>query len=199
MPDIEELAIIWVESEDAEVLNQLIVASTPYVDSLVASVSNPVPHLVSLEELQHVGMIALVESLKTYNPEKSRFKTWSYKRIKGAAQDAIKQMNPMSRTRSVHMQSIESAESQLIYESPEDNFLTSLPENASSSLILALQQLPSRQRITILFLLNGLQSKQISQLLEISPSQVRQDRKKAIEILSELLEEKLEITIKSLS
>ena len=175
-------------------MEALVEASYGYVCGIVSSVEIINPNLLDLEDLRQAGVIGLMSAAKSYKPDQdTTFKTWAYYRILGSARDLVRSANPQSRTRNSQMLPLdEIGESELSSDGLLNSVVDSvMPDTASVLLLKQLQGLTLRQRSIVVLLLNGLKSRHIASLFDMSLSQVQADRKSALEYLTSKLSSNL--------
>lgn len=196
--NIERAVKKWCDNKTSENLEDFIITIRPYVKAISFKVINTIPAVLSGEDLIQYGLLGALYCLKKYNLTKGvSFKTFSYLRIRGAMQDAIRKLSSTSRTRNVPMVSYDLLK-YAIADQNQDMLIGFASNEISHTLSKALGLLSFRQQIIIMFLLNGLKTKHIANILEISISRIQQERKTAIEILSEALSNSLDNTIRDI-
>ena len=72
-------------------------AAIPLVRSLIGKISVPDHLLASHEDLESVGIVGLLQALDNYDPEKARFATHAYRRIRGSIIDYLRSIDVLSR------------------------------------------------------------------------------------------------------
>ena len=194
--ELEALVLAWVEDKTTENMEAAVLSATGYVRGISTQIPNPVPHLLDRDDLIQCGLMGFLSALKKYDPAKGSFRTWSYPRIKGAMQDAVRAMHSTSRDRQTPMVSFELLEAVL---GEQDSFLgledVVVPSAASVVLVRALRTLPLRQHSVIVFLLNGIKGRVLASLLDVSETTIRRERVAAVEHLTALLSDKTEETV----
>ena len=153
-----------------------------YIESIVArlSLSNPTPSVLDKDDLVQCGYIAFLSVLESWRPSVNpNFKAYAYRRILGAAQDAIRAASSTSRSRSVEFQSVHN----LLVEpgNPDREYdIIEYEISVPSAIMDAILRLPLRECVIMMFSLHGLTSKQIAKALAISPTRVAQHRKASL-------------------
>ena len=59
-------------------------AGVPLVRSLIRKINIPDHLLVAHEDLESVGIVGLLQALDNYDPDKARFATHAYRRVRGS-------------------------------------------------------------------------------------------------------------------
>ena len=72
-------------------------AAIPLVRSLIGKLSVPDHLLASHEDLESVGIVGLLQALDNYDPERARFATHAYRRIRGNIIDYLRSIDVLSR------------------------------------------------------------------------------------------------------
>lgn len=200
----EALVAQWIAHPTNGAREALIVASLPYIKSIVCKVNNPISHLINLEDLVSIGTVAFISALGRYDPSQgASLTTFCYSRVKGAAFDAIRSLSSTSRNRNIHFIPIINDPS-TEYGITEEALPTlelieeTLPDDASAQLSQSLAELPIRQRTVVLLLLNGLKATDIASLYGISSTAIQADKRLAIAALSEKLSAHLDDTISTI-
>ena len=196
--NIERAVKKWCDNKTPENLEDFVITIRPYIKAISLKVINTIPAVLSREDLIQYGLLGALYCLKKYNLAKGvSFKTFSYLRIRGAMQDAIRKLSSTFRTRNVPMVSYDLLKYAIAGQN-QDMLIEFTSDEISHTLSKALGLLSFRQQIIIMFLLNGLKTKHIANILEISISRIQQERKTAIEILSEVLSNSLDSTIRNI-
>ena len=174
-----------------EARDAILIENLGYIRACVAQISNPVPQILSLDDLIQHGIVGLVSALDRYDPSNDvSFRSWAYLRIRGAAQDAIRRVSPQSRTRNVTPVPLEDAVEKALWEDPAfDAIESSMPPAASLALRNAVSTLPLRQAVIVLLLYNGVSIAGLAAIYNMSTSRVIQERKAALIYLRECLQE----------
>jgi len=199
--DIEAAVIVWINVKTPDNFENVLSVATPYVTSVVSSIPNPIPNLVDIDDLVQAGLMGLMTSLNTYSPNMgTTFCTWAHRRIKGSAQDLVRKLNPMSRSRNVIPIPIDGTTMELEDTSypQEDVWDFVISPDGSAVLREALRSLTNRQQLIFLMVLNGMKSKQVAMILDISTAKIQQERQTAITALSEMLSDRLDETVNDL-
>jgi len=116
----------------------------PLVKKVVSRIFPSIPpQLLDFEDLIGYGMIGLMESLDTYNPDKGvKFSTYAFYRIRGAILDALRSLDWMPREMRRKIHSVEAAVNTLTAElgrDPDEEEIakkTGLSETEVSSLLI---------------------------------------------------------------
>ena len=76
------------------------VAALPLVRSLVRRVNLPDHPLATYRDLEHAGMLGMLQALQSYDPERgTSFASFAYGRIRGALVDFLRTIDTLSRDR----------------------------------------------------------------------------------------------------
>ena len=75
----------------------VVLAAVPLVRSLIGKVNVPDHLLAAPEDLESVGMVGLLEALDSYDPERARFSTHAYRRVRGSIIDYLRSIDVLSR------------------------------------------------------------------------------------------------------
>jgi len=75
----------------------VVMAALPLVRSLIGKLSVPDHVLAAHEDLESVGIVGLLQALDNYDPEKARFATHAYRRIRGSIIDYLRSIDVLSR------------------------------------------------------------------------------------------------------
>lgn len=177
-------------AEKMKARDGIIIENQGYIRACVAQIANPVPHILSLDDLIQHGIVGLVSALDRYDPSNEvSFRSWAYLRIRGAAQDAIRRVSPKSRTRNVTPVPLEEVTEKVQWVDPAfDAIESALPPASSLALRNAITTLPLRQAVIILLLYNGVSIAGLAAIYDMSTSRVIQERKAALAHLREDLQ-----------
>jgi RNA polymerase sigma factor for flagellar operon FliA len=88
-------------------------AALPLVRSIIGKISVPDHLLAAHEDLENVGIVGLLEALDNYDPEKARFATHAYRRIRGNIIDYLRSIDVLSRSKRKKMGAVQEALSTL--------------------------------------------------------------------------------------
>jgi RNA polymerase sigma factor (sigma-70 family) len=171
-----------------ELLARILKINTGFVRSVVLKVRNTVPTVLSLEDLEQVGMMGLISSIGRYQANgKTAFRSYAYSRILGAAQDAVRAASSTSKTRNVTFTSIDNAPTRVLVSSLDGEIASTVPDEVSQALFDAIEELPLRQCMVVLLSVNGLTAQKIADVFGISTSRINQEKSAAITTLREEL------------
>jgi len=101
----------------------VVMAALPLVRSIIGKISVPDHLLAANEDLESVGIVGLLEALDNYDPEKARFATHAYRRIRGNIIDYLRSIDVLSREKRKKMGAVQEAIStlrQMMGEDPSD-------------------------------------------------------------------------------
>lgn len=202
--EIEALALVWHRRRSPAALSDLAEACLDYISSIVKEINNPIPSVISEDDLVAAGAEGFLSATRDFDPEKGTFRTWAYKKIKGSAINHVTQMSDYNPKRNRYVQCTPYDEEDLEdipangYSDPQDIFEDCLPENASVILREAMAGLPHRQRNILALLLNGLTPSQVGRLYDSTPNFVHNQRRLAVATLSDVLADKVEVTVEAI-
>lgn len=91
----------------------VVMAALPLVRSIIGKISVPDHLLAAHEDLENVGIVGLLEALDSYDPEKARFATHAYRRIRGNIIDYLRSIDVLSRNKRKKMGAVQDALSTL--------------------------------------------------------------------------------------
>lgn len=84
---------------DAETIESVIEAFTPLVRFLAQRLAFRLPPSLDVEDLQHAGVIGLIDAVEKYDPSReAQFKTYAEFRIRGAMLDEIRSLDWIPRS-----------------------------------------------------------------------------------------------------
>ncbi len=95
--DLQPLAEAYVADPTPAHREAVVVASVPLVRSLIGKLSVPDHPLASYGDLENAGLIGLLQALDNYDPERARFVTHAYRRVRGALIDYLRSIDVLSR------------------------------------------------------------------------------------------------------
>lgn len=106
----EELWQRFVATRDPALREQLTLQYAPLVKYVINSMSMMVPVLATMEDMIGYGTIGLIHAVDRYAPDRGvTFETYAMSRIRGAIIDAIRSMNPFSRSDTSRIRAVEDA------------------------------------------------------------------------------------------
>jgi RNA polymerase sigma factor for flagellar operon FliA len=98
-PNAQELWQRYHHQGDADVENELVIKYLPLVSATLARLSMTLPDHVDRDDLNSVGLIGLLQSLRNFDPScGTSFETYARLRIRGAMLDELRRMDWMPRT-----------------------------------------------------------------------------------------------------
>lgn len=95
--DLQERVERYLSDPSTAHREAVVLGGAPLVRSLIGKLSIPDHPLASHEDLENVGIVGLLEALDNYDPEKARFITHAYWRIRGALIDYLRSIDVLSR------------------------------------------------------------------------------------------------------
>ena len=121
--DLQELVEAYLEDPTPSNREAVVVSSVPLVRSLIGKLNVPNHPLASREDLENSGLIGLLQALDSYDPEKARFVTHAYRRVRGALIDYLRSIDVLSRGKRkkiAEAQTAAEALRQMLGEEPSD-------------------------------------------------------------------------------
>lgn len=181
--------------------DRVIAENIGYVRAICSRIGTPanVKNVIEFEDLVGYGILGLMSALETYDPKLIYRKTgkpytirdYSFLRIRGYAQDAVRRLSHNSRTREVTCTPLDEAYSLSESDARYDVVNNSIPPKITANLKHAIDSLPLRQGAVMLFLVNGVSASAIATIFNMSSSRVLQDRDAAVVKLRTTLTESL--------
>ena len=195
--DLQELVDQYLVDPRPSNREAVVLAAVPLVRSLIGKLSIPKHPLASYEDLESVGLVGLMQALDNYDPERARFVTHAYQRIRGALIDYLRSIDVLSRGKRKKLGQIQQATDtlrQMLGHEPDD-------ADVSSYLNLSIDEyhklLSDAQRRFSLSLFNPIGQEEGSQtMLDILPDEHGEEGFAAVE--QSTLVEVLESLIKTL-
>lgn len=121
--DLQPLVERYLDASTAENREAVVLAALPLVRSIIGKVNVPDHLLAAHEDLEHVGIVGLLEALDNYDPDKARFATHAYRRIRGSVIDYLRSIDVLSRDKRKKMGAVQDALStlrQMLGDEPSD-------------------------------------------------------------------------------
>jgi RNA polymerase sigma factor for flagellar operon FliA len=121
--DLQPLVEDYIEDPTEPNREAVVMAALPLVRSIIGKISVPDHLLAAHEDLESVGIVGLLEALDNYDPEKARFATHAYRRIRGNIIDYLRSIDVLSREKRKKMGAVQEALStlrQMMGEEPSD-------------------------------------------------------------------------------
>jgi len=121
--DLQPVVEQYLDEPTSSNREAVVMAALPLVRSIIGKVSVPDHLLASHEDLESVGIVGLLEALENYDPEKARFATHAYRRIRGNIIDYLRSIDVLSRKKRKKMGAVQEALStlrQMMGEEPSD-------------------------------------------------------------------------------
>jgi len=121
--DLQPLVEAYLDEPTEANREAVVMAALPLVRSIIGKISVPDHLLAAHEDLEHVGIVGLLEALDSYDPEKARFATHAYRRIRGSVIDHLRSIDVLSRDKRNKMGAVQEALStlrQMLGEEPSD-------------------------------------------------------------------------------
>jgi RNA polymerase sigma factor for flagellar operon FliA len=95
--DLQPLVEKYLEDPSEQNKEAVVMGALPLVRSIIGKISVPDHLLAEHEDLESVGIVGLLEALESYDPEKARFATHAYRRIRGNIIDYLRSIDVLSR------------------------------------------------------------------------------------------------------
>jgi len=96
--------------EDSKIREQMILDYLPYVNRIVNRIAVHLPAGVDSEELNHVGVIGLIQAVDRYDPTRdNKFSTFAAFRIRGAVLSELRARDFISRSERCKIREVEAA------------------------------------------------------------------------------------------
>ena len=111
--DLQPLVEDYIEDPTEPNREAVVMAALPLVRSIIGKISVPDHLLAAHEDLESVGIVGLLEALDNYDPEKARFATHAYRRIRGNIIDYLRSIDVLSREKRKKMGAVQEALSTL--------------------------------------------------------------------------------------
>jgi RNA polymerase sigma factor for flagellar operon FliA len=121
--DLQPLVEDYLDEPTEPNREAVVMAALPLVRSIIGKISVPDHLLAAHEDLESVGVVGLLEALDNYDPEKARFATHAYRRIRGNVIDYLRSIDVLSREKRKKMGALQDAIStlrQMMGEDPSD-------------------------------------------------------------------------------
>jgi len=98
----EHYASAYHKDRTQENRDHVVFAAEPVIRSIISRLNLPGDDLARPEELYHIGVYAVLQSLDQYDPSNGvRFITFAYPRIRGEIIDFLRRLDPLPRRRRV--------------------------------------------------------------------------------------------------
>jgi len=111
--DLQPLVEQYLDEPTEKNREAVVMAALPLVRSIIGKISVPDHLLAAHEDLESVGIVGLLEALDNYDPEKARFATHAYRRIRGNVIDYLRSIDVLSRDKRKKMGAVQEALSTL--------------------------------------------------------------------------------------
>lgn len=121
--DLQPLVEDYLDEPTEPNREAVVMAALPLVRSIIGKINVPDHLLAAHEDLESVGIVGLLEALDNYDPEKARFATHAYRRIRGNVIDYLRSIDVLSREKRKKMGAVQEAIStlrQMMGEDPSD-------------------------------------------------------------------------------
>jgi RNA polymerase sigma factor for flagellar operon FliA len=121
--DLQPLVEDYLDEPTEPNREAVVMAALPLVRSIIGKISVPDHLLAAHEDLESVGIVGLLEALDNYDPEKARFATHAYRRIRGNVIDYLRSIDVLSRDKRKKMGAVQEAIAtlrQMMGEEPSD-------------------------------------------------------------------------------
>ena len=104
----EELLVLYQESRDQGIKQELTLRYLYLAKSVAIQMNNLYSDFMQMEDIIHEGVIAIMKGIDRYDPERdSKFETFISRRIRGTVIDLIRKNNWIPRNYQKNSQSIE--------------------------------------------------------------------------------------------
>jgi RNA polymerase sigma factor for flagellar operon FliA len=89
----------WTEDDDVAARDRLVLSYTPMVTYIASAKVRELPSHFELDDLISCGLIALMQAVDRYDPEKgATFEQFAWTRVAGAVMDELRRHDPATRT-----------------------------------------------------------------------------------------------------
>src|SRR5436309_14407414 len=106
---IGDIGLEFVRTRRPELRDELIIAYTPLVRSVVSRLGIPSTSLLDQDDLVSYGVIGLINAIDRYDPSRGiRFETFAVSRIRGAVIDQLRTLNWLPRSAVSRVRQLES-------------------------------------------------------------------------------------------
>ncbi len=110
----ENFAAAYHEDKTQENRDKVVFAAEPVIRSIISRLNLPGDDLARPDELYHIGVYAVLQSLDQFDPSNGvRFITFAYPRIRGEIVDFLRRLDPLPRRRRVKVATARSAADRL--------------------------------------------------------------------------------------
>ena len=90
--------------------NQLILDNVDYVRKILSTMTSILPNNYDRENLEQAGIVALVETANSFEPERGiKFRTYCFPRIRGAIVDEMRKNSPVPQQMLAHIKTVKNA------------------------------------------------------------------------------------------
>lgn len=125
--DVNALWARYAASHEREVRDALVVQYTPLVKYVVGRLAISLPAVIDFEDVLSYGLIGLLDAIERFDPSRGiKFENYAIPRIRGSIIDALRSLDPLSRTARDRAREVERARSHLetqLRRSPTDEEL----------------------------------------------------------------------------
>ena len=111
--DLQSLVEAYLDDPTEQNKEAVVMAGLPLVRSIIGKISVPDHMLAEHEDLESVGIVGLLEALDNYDPEKARFATHAYRRVRGNVIDYLRSIDVLSRDKRKKIGAVQEAISTL--------------------------------------------------------------------------------------
>jgi len=111
--DLQSLVEVYLDDPTEQNKEAVVMAGLPLVRSIIGKISVPDHMLAEHEDLESVGIVGLLEALDNYDPEKARFATHAYRRVRGNVIDYLRSIDVLSRDKRKKIGAVQEAISTL--------------------------------------------------------------------------------------
>lgn len=107
--DLQPLVEQYIDEPSPANREAVVMAALPLIRSIIGKISVPDHLLASNEDLESVGIVGLLEALDNYDPERARFATHAYQRVRGNIIDYLRSIDVLSRQKRKKMGAVQDA------------------------------------------------------------------------------------------
>jgi RNA polymerase sigma factor for flagellar operon FliA len=111
--DLQSLVEAYLDDPTEQNKEAVVMAGLPLVRSIIGKISVPDHMLAEHEDLESVGIVGLLEALDNYDPDKARFATHAYRRVRGNVIDYLRSIDVLSRDKRKKIGAVQEAISTL--------------------------------------------------------------------------------------
>ena len=183
--DIDSLVAQYLESPRMRLKEQILELCVTRIQGMSSKQQIYTPSVVDQGDLFQEGMMAVLSALDTYDPNRgAAFWTYCFPKVKGSMLDLLRKVSSKSRSRNVHMESLDALEGVTM-----PDFVPTVNSSASDILYYILMDMDSTHRSILMFLMHGLTVRTVSRLLDRKFGEMQTLREEAVKELLTRLQE----------